>query len=471
LPEFFIKNLPPVSTTSIVVTHPQIYFGESDAGYAIVNTKVREFDYPSGSDNAYTNYTGTGGVTLSSAVKKALFAMHFRELKILISSDITSKSKILYHRQILERIRHTLPFITFESDPYMVISKEGKLFWFVDGYTTTSNYPYSARVSGMGNYIRNSVKAVVDAYDGSMTFYTTRSDEPIIASYNKMFPGAFHPLSEMPTDLRAHIRYPQTLFTIQAQVYGTYHMEDPQVFYNREDLWRIVSNPETGSGFMSPYYTIMKLAGVGQREEFILMVPFSPAKKENLIAWFAARCDDPEYGKLLVFSFPKQKLVYGPQQIESRISQDAEISKQLTLWNQGGSRVIRGSMLVIPVEQSLLFVQPLYIAAENGGLPELKRVIVSYENSIAMEVDLETSLMRIFGESVSPSSSEEKNAGSSSEQQGSIMSSNLQGFIKQANDHYSAGQRLLGSRDLAGYEKEMKEVERLLGDMAREARR
>ena len=266
----------------------------------------------------------------------------------------------MYYRQIIERINKGIPFLLYDSDPYLIITKEGKLVWMIDGYTTTNAYPYSASISQMGNYIRNSMKATIDAYNGSLSFYIADPEDPIIAAYAKIFPGVFHPLSAMPSDLRSHIRYPQTLFAIQARVYSLYHMTDPQVFYNKEDMWKIPESYSEGSmETMLPYYTVMKLAEVGKTEEFILMVPFAPAKKENMIAWLAARCDEPSYGKLLVFEFPKQTLVYGPQQIESRINQNPEISKALALWNQGGSRVIRGSLLVIPIEQSLIYVQPL----------------------------------------------------------------------------------------------------------------
>jgi uncharacterized membrane protein (UPF0182 family) len=398
LPDFFIKNLPPSSNIPLTVTRPQIYYGEADAGYAIVKTGAKEFDYPSGNDNVYTVYDGSGGIRMDGLLRKILFALRFQELKILLRSDIGPESRIMYHRQVLERFQKAVPFLRADSDPYMVITSDGRLVWIIDGYTTTGAYPYSAAVTGIGNYMRNSVKAVIDAYNGTLDLYIADPGDPIIATYAKVFPGVFKPLTEMSADLRSHIRYPQTLFTVQAQVYAIYHMADPQVFYNKEDVWRIPDSYTEGqSGPMSPYYTIMKLAGVGDKEEFILMVPFCPSKKENMIAWLAARCDGPDYGTLLVFDFPKQKLVYGPSQIESRINQDPDISKQLTLWNQGGSRVIRGSLLVIPVEQSLLYIQPLYLTSQGGGVPELKRVMVAYENSIAMEPTLEMSLGRIFG--------------------------------------------------------------------------
>ncbi|MBN1577619.1 MAG: UPF0182 family protein [Chitinispirillaceae bacterium] len=466
LPDFFIKNIPPSSTIPLSVTRPQIYYGESDAGYAIVNTGAKEFDYPSGNENVYTVYEGTGGVPMGGIIRKALFALRFGELKILLRSDISPQSRIMYHRQVLERFRKAVPFLHADNDPYMVIAGDGRLVWILDGYTVSSAYPYSTAVAGLGNYIRNSVKAVIDAYDGSLHLYIADPEDPIIQTYARIFPGVFKPLSDMPSDLRSHIRYPQTLFTVQARIYAVYHMTDPQVFYNKEDVWRIpASFDEDNSGPMKPYYTIMKLAEVGVREEFILMVPFCPSKKENMIAWLAARCDEPNYGTLLVFDFPKQKLVYGPSQIESRINQDPEISKQLTLWNQGGSRVIRGSLLVIPVDQSLLYVQPLYLTSESGGgVPELKRVIVAFENSIAMEPTLAASLGRIFG-----AAEEETGASSASAPtvagETTPFARNLKGLIEEADRQFAAGQDRLKKGDWAAYGEAMKKVERLIGEM------
>jgi uncharacterized membrane protein (UPF0182 family) len=464
LPDFFIKNIPPESNTSIAVTQPAIYYGESPAGYAIVNNKGKEFDYPSGNDNVYTIYKGSGGVPMGGILKKLLFVIRFKELKILLSNDITSSSRIMYNRQIMSRVDKALPFLLYDSDPYMVITREGKLVWMIDGYTTSNAYPYSVQIGEIGNYIRNSVKVTVDAYNGTIDYYMADSTDPVIKTYDRIFPGVFKPLRQMPPDLLSHIRYPQTLFGIQARVYSLYHMTDPQVFYNKEDMWKIPESiTEGATETMVPYYTIMKLAEVGKSEEFILMVPFSPAKKENMIAWLAARCDEPNYGKLLVFEFPKQALIYGPQQIESRINQDAEISKALALWNQGGSRVIRGSLLVIPVEQSLLYVQPLYIAAQSGGLPELKRVIVAYGNSIAMEENLEKSLAVIFGATEkAPAPTQEAAAGvppAPGAQQ------DIKSIIAEAGRAYNAAQQELKKGNWAGYGEAMKKVEQSIKEL------
>ena len=303
----------------------------------------------------------------------------------------------MYYRNIRERVSRIAPFIRFDGAPYLVISPEGRLLWYMDGYTVTNRYPYSEPVPRLGNYIRNSVKVVVDAYDGTVAFYASDENDPILKTYGKIFPGVFRPLADMPPELQRHVRYPPGMLSIQARMYRAYHMQDPQVFYNKEDLWEIPRKPFQGSEQeMEPYYTIMRIPGE-RKEEFILLLPFTPRNKDNMSAWMAARCDAPNYGKVLVYNFPKQKLVYGPRQIEARIDQDTEISKQISLWNQSGSQVIRGSLLAIPIEKSILYVESLYLAAAKGQLPELKRVIVAFGNAIAMEETLELALQRIFG--------------------------------------------------------------------------
>lgn len=460
LPEFFIKDIPPSSTIELKVTRPEIYFGESRANYSIVKTNAKEFDYPAGDQNVYTTYVGTGGVPVKSFWRRLLFAARFGELKILFSGDITQESRFLYYRSIKERLNKAFPFLRFDQDPYIVINEEGKLFWIMDGYTVTDHYPYSEKVGGI-NYIRNSLKVTIDAYNGTIGAYISDAKDPLIQTYAKIFPDVFKPMESMPKDLRSHIRYPQTLMNIQARMYATYHMTDPQVFYNKEDLWKIPVRTQGGrSEPMEPYYTIMKLAGLGGKEEFILMVPFTPSKKENMIAWMAARCDEPNYGKLLVYNFPKQKLVYGPQQIESRIDQDAEISKQLTLWDQGGSRVLRGSLLVIPVEKSLFYVQPLYLEASGGGLPELKRIIVAYENSIVMEENFELALVKIFGGRVSSISKEEQGV--------SPVKEKLEhkALIRETRENFNMAQEALKRGDWAGYGEKIKAVQQFLKELS-----
>jgi len=404
LPEFLVKDIPPQSTNGFPkVTQPQIYYGEASNEYVLVKTKSQELDYPSGDQNIYTSYGGLGGIQLSSFFRKVVFALRFGEIKILLSNDLTEQSRIMMYRTVGQRVRQIAPFFNFDRDPYMVIDDDGRMIWMLDGYTTTDRYPYSEPVPGVGNYIRNSVKVTVDAYDGTVTFYRADDTDPIVRAYGGAFPGLLKPIDRMPETLRRHIRYPEDFFAIQARKYATYHMLDPQVFYNKEDQWAVPRRTIEGRDRdMEPYYTIMRLPGE-QREEFILLTLFNPARRDNMIAWMAARSDPPNYGRLIVFNFPKQKLVYGPRQIDARIDQDPVISQQLALWNQRGSTVIRGSLLAIPIDQSLVYVQPLYLAAsEQGALPELRRVIVAYGNQIAMEPTLDQSLGRIFGGRSSP---------------------------------------------------------------------
>jgi uncharacterized membrane protein (UPF0182 family) len=400
LPDFLVKDIPPASSGFPKVTRPEIYYGESGNDYVFVRTQAKELDYPSGEQNAYTRYEGRGGIPVSSWLRKLAFALRFAEYRVLFSDDLTGESRIMIHRDIAARVRQAAPFLRLiDRDPYMVVTDDGRLVWLLDGYMTTDRYPYAQRVRGVGNYIRNSVKAAVDAYHGSVTLYLADPEDPLIKTWSKAFPGVLRPMSEMPADLRAHIRYPEDLFTIQTRMFATYHMEDPQVFYNKEDLWTVPRRGAPGGQTqeMEPYYTIMRLPGE-PREEFVLLQAFNPSRRDNMIAVMAARSDAPNYGRLLVYVFPKQKLVFGPRQIDARIDQDPVISQQLSLWNQQGSQVLRGSMLAIPIEQSLIYVQPLYLSATSpGALPELRRVIVASGNQIAMEPSLEQSLQRIFG--------------------------------------------------------------------------
>ncbi len=398
LPVLYIKDIPPRSSIDLKVTQPEIYYGELSNEHVFVNTGTKEFDYPEGEKNVYKNYEGTGGVSVGSFLRKILFAIRFKTMKILFSQDINSESRVLIYRDIEERVKKVAPFLHFSNDPYLVITNEGRLVWMYDAFTTSDNLPYSLMIretsiiKGVANYIRNSVKVVIDAYDGSMTFYISDSKDPIIATYKNLFPTMFQELEKMPLDLKQHIRYPSLLFNIQAFVYATYHMKTPQIFYNKEDQWEI---PEIDGKGMQPYYTIMKLPGKSQ-EEYILMLPFTPSGKQNLSAWMVGLSDGVDYGKLLIYKFPKQKLIYGPEQMVARINQDAEISRQISLWDQRGSQVIQGNLLVIPIEESLIYVRPLYLKAENGKIPELKRVIVGYQDQIAMEPTLDEALSKIF---------------------------------------------------------------------------
>ena len=396
LPVLFVKDLPPNSEVDLSVEEPSVYFGELSNDYVIVNTDTREFHYPEGDDNVYSEYDGESGIPIGGLFHKLLFSLRFRAFNVLISRQLTPDSRILIHRNISDRVEALAPFLMYDRDPYMVIS-EGRLFWIIDAYTVTDNYPYSTQAMRTINYIRNSVKIVIDAYEGTTTYYLADTDDPIAATISKIFPDLFTPIEAMSADLRSHVRYPQDIFTLQTEMFSTYHMTNPAVFYNKEDQWDVPAIDSDGrTAVMEPYYTIMKLPGE-QNAEFIQMLPFTPRRKDNLAAWMVARSDGEHYGKLMVFQFPKQKLIFGPRQIVARINQDEEISPQITLWNQQGSQVIQGTLLVVPIEESLLYIRPLYLRAADGQIPELKRVIVAYQNEIVMEETLALALNRLFG--------------------------------------------------------------------------
>ena len=408
LPVLFIRDLPPVSTVDLPVSQPSIYYGELSNDYVLVKTRQPEFHYPRGDDNETTFYDGKGGVAVGSLLRRMLFAIRFASTDILVTNQLTPESRILYYRNIVDRVRLIAPFLTLDADPYPVVS-DGRVVWMQDAYTTSSNYPYATPNAMAGplngvNYLRNSVKITIDAYDGSVRFYLAEPDDPLAQTLARIFPGMLEPIEEMPAGLRSHVRYPEDIFLIQAEKYATYHMTNPQVFYNNEDEWRRpVLESGTGqsqrSSLMEPYYTIMKLPG-SDRAEFIQMLPFTPRARDNLAAWMVARSDGDNYGRLLVFQFPKQKIIYGPAQIVARINQDPVISPQITLWSQQGVQVIQGTLLVIPIQESLLYVRPLYLRSSQGRIPELKQVIVAYQNRIVMAETLVTALGRIFGPAV-----------------------------------------------------------------------
>ena len=410
LPVLFIKNIPPISTVDLQIKEPAIYYGEESDRYIFTNTSTPEFDYPKGGENAFVYYEGTGGVPMPTFWQRLAYAYDLGSLKILISNYFTDTSRIHYYRQIRERVAHVAPFLQLDQDPYIALIN-GRLQWIIDAYTTSDRYPYSEPISDGKtkltagkriNYIRNSVKVLVDAKDGTMEFLVVDEADPILATYRQIFPTLFKGKNTISPEVKAHFRYPLDLFKIQAEMFLSYHMSDPQVFYNREDLWRFAAEIYEGKrSAIEPYYLIMRLPGE-TKEEFVLILPFTPVNKNNMIAWMAARSDGENYGKLLLYEFPKQELVYGPFQIEARIDQNPEISQQLTLWSQEGSRVIRGDILVIPINSSLLYIEPVYLRAEQGQLPELKRVIVAYDKEIVMRSTLEQSLTAIFGNSEVP---------------------------------------------------------------------
>jgi len=422
LPEYFIKDIAhnPSSADvarSIPVDKPRIYYGELTNTYVMPNSRVPELDYPSGSENVYNRYDGEGGIGIGPFWRRLLFAKHLGDWKMLLTDDFTPDTRLMFRRNIAERVRQIAPFIAFDDDPYLVIAdtegayspvSEGTdksyLYWMIDAYTTSDHYPYSDPDSNAFNYIRNSVKVVIDAYNGSVHFYIADESDPIIRTWARIFPDMFRPLSAMPKSLFAHIRYPHDFSLIQSNQLFIYHMTDPQVFYNREDLWRapneIYANEEQ---VVEPYYITMELTGE-DAGEFVLLRPFTPARRNNLIALLAARSDGEDYGKQLLYEFPKQELVFGPEQIEARINQEPEISQRISLWNTQGSRANQGNLLVIPIDESVLYVEPLYLEAEQNRLPILARVIVAYKNRIAMSKTLEQGLQAIFSSAESDDS-------------------------------------------------------------------
>lgn len=400
LPTLFLQDVPPRG--KLPVDRPELYFSEKSIDYVIVRTRFPEFSYPKGEENVYTTYGGTTGVRIGSAGRRLLFAWRFRDLNILLSDAITSQSVILYHRNVRERVARLAPFLRLDRDPYVVVA-DGRLFWILDAYTHSDRYPYAQRHLDGVNYLRNSVKAVVDAYHGTVTLYVAEPDDPMIRTYGRIFPGLLRPLSDLPPSLRAHLRYPQDLFSVQAEMYRLFHMQDPRVFYNKEDVWTLpqeiyIDKPRE----MAPYYVIMRLPGAS-REEFMLILPYTPPGKQNMITWLAARSDGEHYGTVLAFRYPKDKLVFGPMQIEARLNQEPVISEQFTLWSQGGNRVIRGNMIVIPIGPSNLYVEPIYLQAEQGRLPEMKRVILASGNRVVMDATVSGALRALFAHPETPS--------------------------------------------------------------------
>jgi uncharacterized membrane protein (UPF0182 family) len=461
LPFFYLRDIPPVADGGPKIREPRIYYSEESDSYVIVKGSTPEFDYPKGKDNVYAAYDGTGGVPIGAMAARMLFAYYFNDPNLLLSSYITSDSRIMIRRNILERVRTIAPFLRLDHDPYLVVSG-GRMFWMQDAYTTSSYFPYAQPAQNIDlNYIRNSVKVVVDAYNGTVDFYLIDPSDAIAATYHRIFPGLFKPFAVMPSDLQKHIRYPEDLFLIQAQLYQTYHMDAADVFYNREDLWQFPRQPGGGgTAMMAPYYIIMRLPGEAQAE-FFLMVPMVPSRRDNMIAWLAARCDGPDYGKLIAYEFPKEKLVYGPFQIEARINQSTEISQQITLWNQMGSRVIRGAnLLVIPIENSILYVSPLYLRAEHGHLPELKRVIAAYGEHVVMKETLAEALSALFLEpgaapAVSTTTEERPVTGLAASQ------------AREALDRYNQAVERLKSGDWKGFGTQFDAMRELLEEMNR----
>lgn len=399
-PDMLIQNIPPESDIpEIQITRPEIYFGELTDNYVLVNTNEQEFDYPDGAGNKYNQYDGTAGIKLN-LLNRFMFTVREQQLKILVSTNITSDSKIIINRDVTKRVSTIMPYLSYEKDPYMV-TVDGKLYWIIDAYTTSSNYPYSEPYASDTsiNYVRNSVKVVIDAYNGTTDYYIVDETDPIAMTMQKIYPALFKSIDQMPEGLRAHLRYPNALFSIQASVYQRYHMEDVAVFYQNEDKWAI-ANEIYGitKQQMSPNYYIMKLPGESQAE-FVNTIPYTPMDKQNMMSLLVARNDGEHYGELVLYQLPKNKIIYGPEQIEAQIDQNTEISKEFSLWNSSGSTYTRGNMFVIPIENSLIYVEPVYLEATNSSIPEVKRVIVAYNDRIAYEETLEEALISLFGAS------------------------------------------------------------------------
>ena len=463
LPVLWVKDIPPKISVPLTIDRPEIYYGEKPSSYVFVKTTVKEFDYPMGESNMRTTYQGKGGVSIGSIWRRLLFTASLGDTKILFTNVFTPESKILLYRNIRERLHHVAPFLLYDSDPYLTVL-DGRLVWIQDAYTVTDRYPYSEPVSISGstefrkiNYIRNSVKATVDAYDGSMAFYITDQDDPLIKTWSSIFEDLFRPMSEMPEIMKPHLRYPKGLFEIQSEIFRTYHMDDPNTFYNKEDVWEVSSRGDR-TARLDAYYVIMRLNSE-EKAEFMLISPFMPIGRDNMISWMAGRCDGENYGELLVYQFPKQKLIYGPSQIEALTDQNPEISAQLSLWSQRGSDVIRGHMLVIPVENALLYVQPLYLKAETSDLPELKRVIVSTGGRVVWGETLQIALQRLVGQYLP---GEDKPVEEMEGLRVYTGEEDVQDLARIAQEHWEAAQEALKTADWETYGQEMAELEQVL---------
>lgn len=462
-PEFLIKDIPPKSIEGIKkITQPRIYFGELTNDYVIVGSnKYKELDYSEGQDDVEFTYDGAAGVNLSF-MNRVLFAAKYGDFRLLVSDMFTKDSKILINRNITERLQKVAPFLRYDSDPYIIIDGEGRLKWIVDAYTETSEYPYSQRV-GWQNYIRNSVKAVVDAYDGDVKLYISDKDDPIIMAYNKMYPNLFEK-DELPEDIKEHIKFPEYLFKIQSEIYAKYHIDNPTAFYNKNDMW-VVANEKYGSAneerSVLPYYNRMKLEGE-DNDELLLTIPYTLANKDNMVSWLAVRNDWKHYGKLYVYKFPKDMNVYGPMQIENRINSDTEISSALTLWSQGGSKVIRGNILIVPIKNSIIYIEPLYMTSNNKStLPELKQVIVAYNEKIVMKNSLSDALYALFGES-SPKQPENTTQTLETEFDTEIT---YEDVVKAVIESFNGVKESSSSGDWQGFGKYMSELEKSINEL------
>jgi uncharacterized membrane protein (UPF0182 family) len=473
LPTLLLSNMPVQSSVpGLSVTRPEIYFGEMTDTDVYVKTGQQEFNYPEGQTNNLASYDGTGGIVMGGFMRRVLLAFDRGDVaKVPFSDDVNANSRLLMRRNLRDRVAALAPFLTFDQDPYVVVGADGRLSWIIDAFTSSDSYPYSTHnnlAGGSVNYVRNSVKVVIDAYDGTTTFYVFDSDDPIIGAWRKVFPGMFKDASQMPDWLRKHVRYPELMLSLQADVYGLYHMTDPEVFYNREDLWTVATQTGTSSSgeqaaqAMEPNFVLMKLPGETGLE-FVEILPFTPANRNNMIGWIAARSDGANYGTAVVYDFPKTRLVDGPQQIEARIDQNAQLSGQLTLWNHQGSHVRRGSLLVIPCGKALLYAEPIYLQAERSPMPELRLVVLALQDQLAYAPTFEGALASLFGSGSSSLSAAETQQAAPAEAGGQAQpKENLSSLVTQAGRDFSDYQRLTAAGKLADAGQKLDDLKRVL---------
>ena len=484
MPKFVLSNMPVESTApEIKVTRPEIYYGQETYHDVYVKTKRMEFNYPQGETNNLTTYDGTGGIVIGGFFRRWLLAWALDDLtKLPFSDDVTSESRALIHRNIREIVDGVAPFLVYDNDPYMVINSEGKLFWIIDAFTESDSYPYSKHYSAGDknvNYMRNSVKVVVDAYNGTTNFYVFDSHDPMIQSYRAVFPSLFRDANDMPADLRAHVRYPETLIKTQAEVFALYHTQDINSFFQREDLWNVARqvssiDQKQQEESIEPYFVLMQLPGENKGIEFVEILPFTPSNRNNMIGWVAGRCDGDAYGSLLAYNFPKSRLVDGPLQIEARIDQNAQLSGQFTLWNQQGSHVQRGHLLVIPIGSSLLYVEPIYLKAERSPMPELRLVVLATQDRLAYGSNFDEALNSLFGEAAkSPTGTKPQTEGQPKPNAAAQASpspqptpgANVQQLITRAIQEFEEYQRLTSEGKLGEAGKKLEEHKRTLEEL------
>ncbi len=485
LPQFVLSNMPVQSAAGeIKVTRPEIYFGELTNRYVYVKTKQNEFDYPQGDTNAVTTYQGTGGIRIGNRLRRMLLAWGVGDLsKLPFSDDVTSDSRVLINRNIRDIVNGVAPFLTYDRDAYIVVDNEGRLFWMIDAFTESEYFPYSTHHDVAGNslnYIRNSVKVVIDAYNGTARFYVFDNQDPIIAAYRRIFPNLFQDANQMPADLRAHVRYPETLVRAQGEVYSLYHTQNPKVFFQREDVWSVAQHVtidgqgKKQSAPMDPYFVQMQLPGEQQKNEFVLILPFTPANRNNMIGWMAGRSDGENYGKLAVYHFPESRVIDGPVQIEARIDQNAQLAGQFTLWNQQGSRVIRGHLLVIPIGRSLMFVEPVYLQAERSPMPELRLVVLATQEKLAYGQTFTEAMNNLFGEAAAQAAAQPsppaEGSGEGAAQQpapSATPAQDLQQLVNRAIQEFEDYQRLTSQGKLGEAGQKLEQHKRTLEDIRR----